>query len=124
MATCIQNADEATTEYLQKVRRDTWRELVATCFNLEVDDIPTLSIVDARNLMHKVSTKMIEPDTLMEIQQKASKIQGTYIFVRIIFMMVDCCCCGGGIGGRLPGLLSPFSFQLLSEISGSLYLNL
>lgn len=75
----IQQADDETTSRLQDIRRETWRELVATCFDLDAaDEIPTLSIVDARNIMHKVSSKMIEPDTLMEIQQKASKIQGAY----------------------------------------------
>jgi len=61
---CIQNADETMRELFTEIRRDTWRELVATCFNVEASDIPTLEIVEARNLMHKVSARMIEPEVL------------------------------------------------------------
>jgi len=74
LAQCIQDADDATQEHLRDIRRNTWRELVASGFDLGVEDIPTLSIVDARNIMHKISSKMIEPETLLEIQQRASKI--------------------------------------------------
>jgi hypothetical protein len=63
-------------ELFREVRRDTWRELVATCFGLEVNEIPTLSIADARNVMHKVSTKMIDPETLLAIQTRTAKIEG------------------------------------------------
>jgi hypothetical protein len=75
LARCIQEADDTARELFSEVRRDTWRDMVATCFNIDVADIPTLSIVDARNIMHKVSSKMIEPDTLLEIQTKTAKIE-------------------------------------------------
>jgi hypothetical protein len=58
-----------------EVRRDTWRELVATCFDLQVDEIQTLDIVEARNLMHKVSSRMIEPAVLQQIQNQCARIQ-------------------------------------------------
>lgn len=76
LANCVQNVDETTRELLQDVRRDTWRALVATCFDIDASEIPTLSIVDARNLMHKVSSKMIEPDILLTIQNQTAKIIG------------------------------------------------
>ena len=75
LADCLQNCDETLQELFRETRRDTWRELVATAFDLNVDDIPTLSIVDARNLMHQVSSKMVEPDVLLEIQKRASTIK-------------------------------------------------
>ena len=77
LAQCIQQSDETMQELFTETRRDTWRELVAAAFSLDVEDIPRLSIVDARNLMHKVSSKMVEPDVLLEIQTLAAKIDGT-----------------------------------------------
>lgn len=57
-----------------EVRRDTWRELVATCFDLKVEDIKTLDIVEARSLMHKVSSRMIAPEILQQIQTACARI--------------------------------------------------
>lgn len=71
---CLQKADPDIQQVLTDIRRDTWREMVATAFDLDVADIPTLSIVDARNHMHKVSSKMMEPSVLLEIQTQTSKI--------------------------------------------------
>jgi hypothetical protein len=79
LASCLSSVDIEASEELRDIRRDTWRTLVATSFDLELEEIPTLSIVDARNLMHKVSSKMIEPDILLEIQIKASKVSGTFL---------------------------------------------
>jgi hypothetical protein len=76
LAKCIQEeCDETMQELFAELRRDTWRELVATAFNLNAaTDIPVLSIVDARNIMHKVSSKMMEPSVLLEIQTKTAKL--------------------------------------------------
>lgn len=71
---CLQKADPDVQKVLTDIRRDTWREMVATAFTLDVADIPTLSIVDARNHMHKVASKMMEPNVLLEIQTQASKV--------------------------------------------------
>jgi len=79
LAQCVGGADPDQQELLQQLRKDTWRELVASCFDLDVDEIPTLSIVDARNLMHKVSSKMMEPEILEEIRNLTAEIDGTYI---------------------------------------------
>lgn len=71
---CIESlhGDETMQQLLQEIRRDTWREIVSLAFDLNPDHIPTLSLVDARNLMHKVASRMIEPDVLLEIQQRVS----------------------------------------------------
>lgn len=71
----IQNADATMRDLFGEVRRDTWREIVATVFCIDSKDIPIMSIVDARNLMHTVSSKMIEPATLLAIQDQTAKIQ-------------------------------------------------
>jgi hypothetical protein len=76
LAVCIQTSDSTMKELFTEVRRDTWREVVGTTFHLDAKDIPILSIVDARNLMHKISSKMIEPDLLLQIQQRTAKITG------------------------------------------------
>jgi hypothetical protein len=75
LSKCVSEADETMRDLFSEVRRDTWRELVATAFDIKVEEIPVLSIVDARNTMHKVSSKMMEPDILLEIQTKTAKIE-------------------------------------------------
>jgi len=72
---CLSKLDITMRELLMDIRRDTWRSLVATTYKINPKEIPVLSIVDARNLMHKISSKMIEPDTLIMIQHKTAKIQ-------------------------------------------------
>jgi len=74
LAQCVGQADPDMQALYSSVRRDTWRELVATAFGIDVDEIPSISIVDARNLMHKVSFKMVDPKVLLEIQTDAAKI--------------------------------------------------
>lgn len=82
---CLQKADSDVQQVLTDIRRDTWREMVATAFALDVADIPTLSIVDARNHMHKVASKMMEPSVLLEIQTKTSKINSESKNIIILF---------------------------------------
>jgi hypothetical protein len=75
LSVCIHNTDETMKELFAEVRRDTWREIVGTVFKINPKDIPILSIVDARELMHKVSSKMIEPDTLLGIQSRTANVR-------------------------------------------------
>lgn len=75
LADCIQQADETLRDLFTSIRRDTWRELVATAFEIDMDAIPSLSIVDARNIMHKVASKMQEPKILLEVQQATAKVE-------------------------------------------------
>jgi hypothetical protein len=77
LALCIQNTDDTMRALISETRRDTWRELVATCFDLDVSEIPSLEIVEARDLMHKVSSRMIEPLVLQEIQNACAKIENS-----------------------------------------------
>ena len=72
---CLQTTDQTMRELFMDIRRETWRGIVATTFQIPTEDIPVLSIVDARNIMHKISSKMIDPDTLLVIHGKTAKIQ-------------------------------------------------
>lgn len=83
LTVCIQSADATMRELFTEMRRDTWREIVATVFSIEPKDIPILSIVDARKLMHKVASKMMEPDTLLAIQNQTAKIQDNDIAMEL-----------------------------------------
>ena len=78
--------DPDMSAQLVETRTQTWREIVATCFGIEKNDIPVLSVVDARNLMHKVSSKMMEPDVLMKIQKEASIIESE-LFVDVMLLL-------------------------------------
>lgn len=84
LQSCLQKADLDVQKVLTDIRRDTWREMVAVAFALDVADIPTLSIVDARNHMHKVASKMMEPSVLLEIQTQTSKINRESMIVVIL----------------------------------------
>jgi len=72
---CINKTDMTMRELFMDIRRETWREIVATTFQIDPGEIPSLNIEEARNLTHKISSKMIEPDTLLVIQHKTAKIQ-------------------------------------------------
>jgi hypothetical protein len=77
--------DDATRDAIVATRRETWRELVATAYGFDAEtDIPTLSIVEARELMHAVSSRMVEPDLLLAVQSQTAKINGTLSCVCIV----------------------------------------
>jgi hypothetical protein len=75
LAEYMQNkCDDDDKEMFRKVGNETWRELLAIAFQLETSELKSLSIVDARNIMHKVSSKMQEPSILMKIQKECGKL--------------------------------------------------
>lgn len=76
----IQSCNDDTKEMYRKVGNETWRELLATAFDLNLEQIESLSIVEARNIMHKISSKMQEPEILMKIQKECSKIPSSKFF--------------------------------------------
>lgn len=71
----LQKLDPTLRQLFTDLRRDTWRQVVATTFQINMKDIPVLEIGDARSIMHKISTKMQDPDILLVIQNKTAKIQ-------------------------------------------------
>jgi len=69
--------DPEIQEEFRAKGRDTWREMLATAFDLDRDMIAEkygneLSIVDARNIVHKVASALIEPAILEEVSTRVS----------------------------------------------------
>lgn len=67
----MQGADPEQRELLRIAGRDGWREVLRMAFDIpEESGVEEVSIVDARNFMHKVSFKMQEPAILEKVAQK------------------------------------------------------
>lgn len=71
----LNNSDPDTQERLRTIGRDVWREVLCTTFGVSVDEIKEVDIVEARNMMHKVSQKMQDESTLKLIAKKCMAIQ-------------------------------------------------
>lgn len=81
--------DPATQEEFRAVGRDTWREMLTVAFDLDRDMIAEkfgneLSIVDARNIVHKVATALIEPNILEDVATRVS----SYSFIIASFNFI------------------------------------
>ena len=74
LAQYMQTCDEEVKDTYRKVGTETWRELLCTAFNMDVSEIESISVVDARNIMHRVSSKMQEPAILMKVQKECAKV--------------------------------------------------
>ena len=66
----------------RRVGRETWRNMLVKAFNLDEDMIKEkygneLSIVDARNIVHKVASKLIEPAVLEAVTKRVSELPTT-----------------------------------------------
>lgn len=68
------HCDDEEREMYRKVGNETWRELLATAFQLDLENIQSVTIADARDMMHKVSSKMQEPKILMKIQKECARL--------------------------------------------------
>jgi len=71
--------DPATQDEFRAKGRDTWRDMLATAFDLDRDMIAEkygneLSIVDARNIVHKVASALIEPHILEEVATRVGQL--------------------------------------------------
>ena len=75
LGTWLQDCDPDTQERMRTIGRDIWREVLCTAFDVKAEDLKEVSIVDARNMMHKVSQKMQEEDILKSIAKKCASIQ-------------------------------------------------
>ena len=75
----MQTLDPDTQEKLRIVGRDTWREVLQGAFGISAEDIEKnqLSIVDARNTMHKVSQKMMSPEIMEKLKEKCGAIESS-----------------------------------------------
>ena len=74
LAQVIDTTDDTMKELFGEIRRDTWRGVVGIVFQIDPKDIPSLPIEEARELMHKVSNKMVDPDILLSIQNQTANI--------------------------------------------------
>lgn len=65
-------------EEFRTIGRETWRNMLATAFQLDEDTIlpdgNEMSIVDARNTVHKVASKLMEPKILEMVAQNCAKL--------------------------------------------------
>lgn len=87
LASLLAETDEATRDAIVATRRESWRELVATAFGFDAEkDIPTLNVMEARELMHAVSSRMVEPDLLLMIQSQTAKVSGKFLSSNIALM--------------------------------------
>jgi len=71
--------DPAVQDQFRATGRDTWREMLVLAFDLDQDLIDEkygneLSIVDARNIVHKVASALVEPHILDEVATRVSRL--------------------------------------------------
>jgi hypothetical protein len=71
----LQSESPDTQERMRAIGRDIWREVLCTTFSINVDDLKEVNIVEARNMMHKVSQKMQDDKTLKMIAKKCMAIE-------------------------------------------------
>lgn len=78
LAQFIGGCDPAAQEEFRTLGRETWRNMLATAFQLDEDAVlpngEEMGIVDARNTVHKVASKLMEPSVLETVAQKCAKI--------------------------------------------------
>jgi hypothetical protein len=65
-------------EDFRKRGRDTWREMLLLAFGLDKEEVlkqhgeDEMTIVDARNLVHKVASRLIEPEILEAVAKRVA----------------------------------------------------
>jgi hypothetical protein len=78
LAQFVSTCDPDTQEGFRKVGRDTWRGMLATAFDLDDDLLEEyseeMSIVDARNAVHKVASKLMEPAVLEAVATRCGEL--------------------------------------------------
>jgi len=75
LGTWLQSGDPNTQERMRTIGRDIWREVLCTTFGINKEELKEVDIVEARNMMHKVSEKMQDDVTLKMIAKKCMAIQ-------------------------------------------------
>lgn len=70
--------DPETQETFRSIGRATWRGMLATAFDLNEEELlkngEEMSIVDARNAVHKVASKLMEPRILDMVASRCSQL--------------------------------------------------
>lgn len=71
----LQGESPDMQERMRSIGRDIWREVLCATFDVKADDMMEVDIVEARNMMHKVSQKMQDDKTLKMIAKKCMAIE-------------------------------------------------
>lgn len=74
LAFFMQDCSPDVQEKFRLRGRDTWREVLGMAFNIDLESIEEISIVDARNIMHKVSERMRDKEILGKVAKKCASI--------------------------------------------------
>ena len=75
LAHFVAGCDVETQDEFRAMGRDTWRHMLATTFSLDVSDLQEeMSIVDARNTVHKVASRLMEPSILELVAQRCAQL--------------------------------------------------
>jgi chromosomal replication initiation ATPase DnaA len=79
LAQFISKCNPAQQDAFRRVGRDTWREMLVLAFDLDTDMIAEkygeeMNIVDARNTIHKVASRLIEPSILETVAKRVGEI--------------------------------------------------
>ena len=78
LAQFIGGCPPETQEQFRTSGRETWRGMLAIAFDLDEESIlengEEMSIVDARNTVHKVASKLMEPAILEMVAQRCAEI--------------------------------------------------
>lgn len=75
LAHFVQSCSPEVQEQFRIKGRDTWRLVLSTAFDMDVDSFQELSIVEARNIMHTVSQKMQDQEVLDSIASRCAEIE-------------------------------------------------
>ena len=78
LAQLMQTADPHTQESLRIASRDTWRTVLCLAFDISQEELAKqgeLSIVDARDIMYKVSQRMQSPEILEAISKNIGNLE-------------------------------------------------
>lgn len=87
LAQFISKCNPTQQDTFRQVGRDTWREMLVLAFDLDTDMIAEkyseeMNIVDARNTIHKVASRLIEPSILEAVAKRIGEIPPrTYIAI-------------------------------------------
>lgn len=77
LAQFVSTREPDDQDEFRKIGRETWRDMLVRAFELDGDELSSreeLSIVDARNIQHKVSSKLQEPAVLEMVSEKCAQI--------------------------------------------------
>lgn len=102
LAKFVSTCDPDSQENFRKVGRDTWRDMLSTAFDLDEELLnekasEEMSIVDARNTVHKVASRLMEPVILEAVAERIGKMPprklgvASLCNVPFVFNFVDTC---------------------------------